>query len=65
MVQVNMLYLSLFLFSLFVISQEDDLTEELVVTGTLIKAKEVRIINPYFEVSKEDIEKSGAFRLED
>ena len=65
MVKVNILYLSLFLFSSFVISQADDLTEELVVTGTLIKAKEVRIINPYFEVSKEDIEKSGAFRLED
>ena len=65
MVKVNILYLSLFLFSSFVISQADDFTEELVVTGTLIKAKEVRIINPYFEVSKEDIEKSGAFRLED
>ena len=45
MVKVNILYLSLFLFSSFVISQADDLTEELVVTGTLIKAKEVRIIN--------------------
>ena len=39
MIKVNILYLSLFLFSSFVISQADDLTEELVVTGTLIKAK--------------------------
>ena len=65
MFKINILYLSLILFSTFIFSQIEQPTEELRVTGTLIKSDSSRVVNPFFRISKEDLDKTGTFRLED
>ena len=65
MVKIYFLYLSFFLISLVVHSQNDELTEQLVVTGSLLKSSNERVVNPFFRIDKEDLEKNGSFRIED
>ena len=65
MFKINILYLSLIFFSTFIFSQIEQPTEELRVTGTLIKSDSSRVVNPFFRISKEDLDKTGTFRLED
>ena len=65
MFKINILYLSLLFFTTFAFAQIEPTTEELRVTGSLINSDNLRIVNPFYKISKEDLDKSGTFRLED
>ena len=64
MSKINYLFLILF-FSSLIFSQENLGVEEITVTGSLIKSNNLETANPRYSITKEDLDKSGTFRLED
>ena len=64
MSKINYLILILF-FSSLIFSQENLGVEEITVTGSLIKSNNLETANPNYSITKEDLNKSGTFRLED
>ena len=65
MFKINILYLSLLFFTTFAFAQIEETTEQLRVTGSLIDSENLRVVNPFYRISKEDLDKTGTFRLED
>ena len=64
MSKINYLILILF-FSSLIFSQENLGVEEITVTGSFIKSNNLETANPNYSITKEDLNKSGTFRLED
>ena len=64
MSKINYLILILFSSSL-IFSQENLGVEEITVTGSLVKSNNLESANPIYSISREDLDKSGTFRLED
>ena len=55
MFKINILYLSLLFFTTFVFAQIEQTTEQLRVTGSLIDSENLRVVNPFYRISKEDL----------
>ena len=57
MFKINILYLSLLFFTTFVFAQIEQTTEQLRVTGSLIDSENLRVVNPFYRIFKEDLDK--------